>query len=293
MTTRTLRHFFARQSLFLRPKHAGYKQFYMALFSAHLSADVGTGDATGPFVRPRHTKMTAVVVAKKPTVVAGVEEVATWLSSKGVDIAARISSGKTVEKGAAILAMQGKPSMLLQLERTTVNMLARASGIATSSKRYAERVGAFRFAATRKTVCGFFDKRAATIGGALPHRLGLFDMPMIKDNHRVADPFFLQHKRLVPPFAIEADTTLEALEALEAVGLIRGRWILLLDHFSPRAIHHIATKARLLSPSVILEASGGVTLSSAPKLLAAGADFVSTGSITQNAPAADLSFEIA
>lgn len=275
------------------------QEIYRAVQLA-LAEDIGAGDATTLATVPESARGTARVVAREPLVVAGLTfaEAAFQSLSTGIEMKRTSADGAHVQAGDPLLTLQGPAQALLTAERVALNFLQRLSGVATLTAEFVERVKGTRarILDTRKTTPGWrrFEKYAVTCGGGTNHRLGLFDMVLIKDNHLAA-------LRYEPPTAIgaavararkkypelkvevEADTPAQVQDALNA-----GADIILLDNMELEemrtAVHWISGKART-------EASGGVTLATVRAIAETGVDYISVGALTHSARAVDIALD--
>ena len=237
----------------------------------------------------------AVVVARKPGVIAGMNAAARVfeLVRPPCEYRGLLSDGARVEPGDEVARITGPLASILTAERTALNFLQRLSGIATLTRTYADALAAFpavRLLDTRKTTPGlrFLERGAVRAGGGHNHRDGLWDAILIKDNHVAAAGGVTaaiegaRHAHM--PVEVEVDTLEQLDEALAA-----GAEIILLDNMSPdllrRSVEITAGRARL-------EASGGMTLEGAVAAAKAGVDRISVGALTHSAPALDLSLEV-
>jgi nicotinate-nucleotide pyrophosphorylase (carboxylating) len=262
-----------------------------------LAEDVGAGDiTTEALAGGRRAK--AVVVAKRAGVVCGLPEAGAIFAELGATSRAHATDGDRVQPGAVVLEVEGPAAAVLTGERLALNLLMRMSGVATATRALQDKVAAVsprcRVAATRKTTPGFrrFEKRAVEVGGGDPHRFGLADAFLVKDNHLLLEPDVataVRRCREVDPAAflqVEADRPEQAFAAAEA-----GADAVLLDNFAPadaRAAYR-ALKARF--PSLMVEVSGGVT----PETIAQyadAADRISVGWLTHSAPALDFGLDV-
>ena len=254
----------------------------------------GYGDlAGGAFTGPGRAR----VEARAGGVLSGVVAflAAAHLVDPDLEVDFALDSGESFGAGRALATLAGRQSSILALERTGLNFLARLSGVATLTARYvAETAGsAAVIAATRKTTPGLraLEKQAVVDGGGSPHRFGLFDGAMIKDNHVAtaggltqavaAVRAGLSHAHLLE---VEVDTPGQLDEALAA-----GVKVILLDNMDVAAVR--AAVARTAGRAV-LEVSGGVTLERVREFAATGVDVISVGALTTAAPWIDLSLVV-
>jgi nicotinate-nucleotide pyrophosphorylase (carboxylating) len=254
----------------------------------------GLGDLTGRvFDRPG----TARVEARAAGVLSGLAPFleAAHLVDPGLEVAARLRAGEPFTAGLTLVTLAGRLSGILALERTGLNFLARLSGVATLTARYVAETEGTRavIAGTRKTTPGLraLEKQAIVDGGGSPHRFGLYDGAMVKDNHVAAAGGVtaavaavragLAHAHLLE---VEVDTFEQLDEALEA-----GVPVVLLDNMDAAAVR--AAVARVAGRAVI-EVSGGVTLDRVRDYAQAGVDVISVGALTTAAPWVDLSLVV-
>lgn len=264
--------------------------------------DVGHGDVTAFHTVPPGAIVEAKIIVKEKGVIAGVEEALALSDAFGLKAGALIKDGSIVTPRTEILQIEGDAITLLTIERTMLNLLSRMSGIATHTNRLVELVRRAGYktlvAATRKTALGlaYFDKKAVMIGGGDPHRFGLDDMILIKDNHLViaGDVRSIIRKArerasLSKKIEVEVSRLSDVLEAAEA-----GADIVMLDNFSPKKIEEAVKllKTKKLRNKILIEASGGITEQNILKYVAAGVDIVSLGAITQSTRALDMSLEV-
>ena len=207
-----------------------------------------------------------------------------------------------VEGGKVLVAVVRGPARLLLLgERTALNTLSRASGVATAA---AEAVGVAKqhgwhgsVAGTRKTTPGFriVEKYALLVGGAATHRLDLSNMVMLKDNHiwsagSIAGA--VAKAREAAGFTSKIEVEARSLEeGLEAAGA--GADIVMLDNFQPEGLKAAAAKLKEAFPHVVVEASGGITLETMPQYFSPSVDVISSGKLTQGYACLDFSLKIA
>lgn len=249
-----------------------------------LAEDIRTGDITTDATIPADLVASARFVAREPMTVAGVE----LLSLLFGDLQLRCASGARLQSGDEIATVRGSARVLLTRERVTLNFLQRLSGIATLAAKFVAAIEGtgVRMLDTRKTTPGLrvLEKMAASAGGVVNHRMGLWDAVLIKNNHiRLAGGVRAaveRTKALNLPIEVEVRTRAEIETALEC-----GAARLLLDNMTAEQaaveIHFIAKRAET-------EISGGVTLANVRAYAEAGPDFISSGSITHSAVAVDI-----
>ena len=156
-----------------------------------LEEDVGSGDLTSQIFLPDRDGK-AVITCESDSTVAGIDEAVTVFSIMGVKCQTFVEDGDRVKKGTVVIEASGPLRSLMTCERTALNFLMRMSGIAEMTRSISEKIHALdpdlRVAGSRKTTPGFryFEKKAIALGGGWPHRMGLYDMVMVKDNHIAA-----------------------------------------------------------------------------------------------------------
>lgn len=271
-----------------------------AAVEAALREDIGAGDATTLATVPETARVSASMRARQPLRLAGIEfaEAAFQSLSDGVYVTNRIDDSTHVEPGDILLNISGPARAILSAERVALNHVQRLSGIATLTARFVEAVQGTQaqILDTRKTTPGWrrFEKYAVTCGGGTNHRIGLFDMIMIKDNHlaalRGASPSAIaaavQKARAAHPplkVEVEADTLEQVSQAADA-----GVDFILLDNMTSAQLAEAVT---LVAGRAKLEASGGVTLDTVRSIAETGVDFISVGAITHSAPAVDIALD--
>ena len=268
---------------------------YRELVRRALAEDFGWGDVTTEGVIDAQLKARAVILAKSPCVIAGLDiaSEAFRQMDPGVAITVHHGDGSWCEPGTIVAEYRGHASSLLTAERTALNFLQRLSGTATLTRRFVEAAaGRIVVLDTRKTtpLLRALEKYAVRAGGGVNHRSGLDDGILIKDNHvRLAGGVVNAVSRMRKTTR-EMATEVEA-QSLQQVddALAAGADIILLDNLSTPDIIAAVQKCRGRAKT---EISGGVTLARLPELAATGADYVSVGALTHSAPAVDLSFEI-
>jgi nicotinate-nucleotide pyrophosphorylase (carboxylating) len=265
-----------------------------------LDEDVGDGDVTTLATVPEDATARALMRARQPLVVAGLDFAQTAFGelSASVQVERPVRDGARLETGQTLLRISGSARALLSAERVALNFIQRLCGVATLTSRYVDAIAGTRarILDTRKTTPGWrrFEKYAVTCGGGCNHRIGLFDMVLIKDNHLVA----LAHERpnaiaaavqrarkCYPALKIEveADTLEQVGQAADA-----GADFILLDNMSADLMR---TAVGLIRGRAKSEASGGITLSNVRAAAESGVDFISIGALTHSAPAVDIGLD--
>ena len=255
-----------------------------------LAEDVGSGDITTNLCVAASASATARMVARQSLTLAGVELLPLILGDCTVRL--NHASGARLKDGDQIAWIGGPARSLLTAERTALNFVQRLSGVATLASAYARAVEGTkcRVLDTRKTTPGLrrLEKMAAAAGGVTNHRAGLFDAVLIKNNHIVAAGGVCAALERVRSASVPVEIEVRTREELDQA-LAAGAQHLLLDNLSPGEarewIAHIAGRATV-------ELSGGITLETARAYAETGADFLSSGAITQSAPAVDINLRL-
>ena len=254
----------------------------------------GYGDLTGSVFAGDGA---ARVVGREPGVLSGVaalEETAR-LVDPALGVTVLIGDGERFASGDCIAELRGPLAAILAAERTALNFLCRLSGVATLTATYvAETSGTkARIAATRKTTPGLraLEKQAVVHGGGTPHRFGLFDGAMVKDNHVAAAGGVAAAVSLVRGGAahlhaleVEVDTLEQLDEALAC-----GATIVLLDNMDTATVRDAVAR---VAGRAVVEVSGGVRLERVRELAEAGVDVISAGALTTRAPWIDLALDL-
>jgi nicotinate-nucleotide pyrophosphorylase (carboxylating) len=257
-----------------------------------LDEDVGSGDLTAALIAP-DTRLRARVIAREAAVLCG----RPWFDAvfRNVDPAAGIdwlaAEGDCVSAGQALCRIEGPARALLTAERAALNFLQLLSGVATRTREYVDAIGPARarILDTRKTLPGlrFAQKYAVVTGGGANHRMGLYDMVLIKENHIAAaggiTAAVRAAARVAPgtPLQVEVETEAQLAEAIEA-----GAPLILLDNFSVERMH---AAVAFTAGRAQLEASGGITLETVRAIATTGVDRISVGNLTKDVRALDLS----
>jgi nicotinate-nucleotide pyrophosphorylase (carboxylating) len=263
-----------------------------------LAEDVGEGDITTDATIPEDRTATAEVFANEDGVLAGLEEAVVLLGHFGLGHETGFSDGNVIKKGSRIIAISGNARKMLSCERTLLNVLMRMSGIATLVRGLRDVAGAYgvKIAGTRKTTPGFraFEKKAIEIGGGWPHRSGLDDAFLIKDNHVAVAGLENAIKKVKEggvskTVEVEVSTTEDALTAARI-----GVDIIMLDNMTPVEVEKTINELKLeeLRDGVRIELSGGITPPNLENFLKLGPDIISLGALTTGALWLDMNMRI-
>jgi len=240
----------------------------------------------------------ATIIAKGACVVAGLTEAQRVFKKTKATATLLVKDGATIRKGTRVLEVHGTAKAILKGERLALNFIGRMSGMASETRLLVDRCRKINptvsIAATRKTTPGFrsYEKKAVILGGGEPHRYGLYDWVLIKDNHlklvgsvenalqQVQDKV---HRKTIE---IEVENEKDALAAAK-----RHADVIMLDNIPPGKGVVIARKIRAINPHILIEVSGGITRETIIKY-AAYADRISLGALTHSVKSKDFSLEI-
>ena len=250
----------------------------------------------------------AEIVARGPGVVAGVpvidlvlaavaETVGADLAEPEVVVEVLVDDGARVERGDVIARLSGPTQVILVAERTVLNILSRLSGVATHTRRWADALEGTGTMVldTRKTTPGlrWLEKYAVRCGGGTNKRMGLYDVAMIKDNHKlaagsVAAAYDLVRQRFPDvTVQVEVTTPAEAQEAYDA-----GARFIMCDNMSVAVLGETVALLRAAGEPVEIEATGGMTLEVARDYAQTGVDFISVGGLTHSSPIVDIALDL-
>ena len=277
-------------------------QLVDTLIDLSFAEDIGDGDHTTLSTIGADAMGRQHLLVKEEGILAGVE-IARKVFARfdpSLKMTVYINDGAHVKPGDIAFVVEGPVRSLLQTERLMLNIMQRMSGVATMTAKYQEKLRGLNCHVldTRKTTPGMriLEKQAVAIGGGMNHRIGLFDMILIKDNHvdfaggipqavKAAKDYC---KTLGKNLKIEQEVrnTDEIRQALDA-GVDR----IMLDNFTPAATKEAVDLIRSINPAVEIESSGGITLDTLRAYGEAGVDFISVGALTHSVKGLDLSFK--
>lgn len=267
-----------------------------------LEEDGGDGDHTSLATIPESQKDTAKVMVKEAGVIAGIDLSKTILRITDPNITTEIyiSDGSKVNPGDIVMLVHGSARSLLRAERILLNYMQHLSGVASATAKLVQIIADTntRLLDTRKTIPGLrmLEKWAVTMGGGMNHRIGLFDMMMIKDNHidaaggireaiTKANDYKLLHGKTHLKVEVETRNLEEVKEVLE-IGLVDR---IMLDNFSPDQMREAV---QLIGGAYETEASGGITAHTIRSYAETGVTYISVGAITHSVKALDISMKI-
>lgn len=259
---------------------------------------------TQTFVSNPFKKVVAEVRANQAGRLAGMQEVLWFLGKLGLCITSVKKDGKEFKKGELILRLEGPAGTILPAERTLLNVLQRMSGIATYTSRIVRKLPkTVKLLGTRKTLWGLLDKRAISVGGGYTHRLNLGDSILVKENHASLTKNYdkslkkifkkankLRFVEVEVESTAEAENFLAVYEKYKSKYELKGRVAVMLDDFKQVDIKKLAPK--LKKAGLLVEVSGGVVEETVKKYALAGVGAISSGAVTNKAPAIDMSLRI-
>ena len=271
------------------------------LIDLALREDFGSGDVTSLYFVPEGLVARALMRPRRRGVLSGVSVAAEVF--RRVDPTLKVEvclhDGDEVTTDAVVMVIEGSARSILGAERTALNFIQRLSGVATMTRRYVRAIAhtSCKLLDTRKTTPGYrlLEKAAVVHGGGNNHRLGLYDRAMVKDNHLMTggDAEHLQAcidrlkaERPGVEVELEADNT----EQVKAFLQLRGVDYILLDNMSPAQMRE-AVAMRGAHAKPYFEASGGLTLETAPAAAETGVDFMSFGCLTHSVPSLDIGLD--
>ena len=276
------------------------EQLIDELIDLAFAEDIGDGDHTTLCCIPDTAMGKSRLLIKEPGILAGVEIARKIFHRFDPDLkmTVYIEDGTAVKPGDVAFVVEGRVQSLLQTERLMINVMQRMSGIATMTHRYVKKLEGLhtRILDTRKTTPGMrmLEKEAVKIGGGVNHRIGLFDMILLKDNHvdfaggienaisRCHD--YLKAKGKDLKIEIEVRNLDELKEVMRVGGVDR----IMLDNFSPELTREAV---KIVGGKYEIESSGGITFDTIRDYAESGVDFVSVGALTHSVKGLDMSFK--
>jgi len=272
-----------------------------ALIDIALREDIGSGDHSSLACIGNDKIGNAYCLAKDDGIICGLD-LAEYIFNKidkSLEFKSNYIDGNEIKKGDTVFTVVGKSISILTAERLVLNFMQRLSGVATQSKKISNLLIGYhtKVLDTRKTTPGMrlFEKYAVKIGGSFNHRIGLYDMIMLKDNHidfaggikqaikKTHDYLKLHNLNL----NIEVET--RNLDEVQQVLNVGGIQRIMLDNFTPELLKEAIT---LINGKFETEASGGITIETIQSFAATGVDFISVGALTHSAKSIDLSLKV-
>jgi nicotinate-nucleotide pyrophosphorylase (carboxylating) len=265
-----------------------------------IGEDLGDGDHSSLACIPWEATGKAKLLIKEEGILAGVEVAKETFEAIDKDLSCEIfiPDGKHINPGDIVFHVSGRQQSILKSERLVLNIMQRMSGIATSTNQYVSRVNGLKakILDTRKTTPGlrFLEKEAVRIGGGMNHRMGLFDMIMLKDNHIVfaggiekaiekTRDYLIKSSRKLK-IEIEARNLDDVKKILAAGGVNR----IMLDNFN---LADTFEAVNLIAGRYEIESSGGITLETIRSYAECGVDFISVGALTHHIKSLDMSLK--
>lgn len=279
---------------------AEYKPYVDALIDLAIKEDIGDGDHTSLCCIPAQARGRMRLLCKQEGVIAGIEVAKMVLQrlDPTIEFEQVLHDGDRVKPGDVAFYVTGREQSLLQAERILLNIMQRMSGVATQTAVYADRIKDLhtKVLDTRKTTPGMrvLDKMAVKIGGGENHRMGLFDMILLKDNHidfaggvrkavEAAKAYLKERGKNIP---IECEV--RSLEDIDEVFAAGGVDRIMFDNFTPeqtrKAVEKVAGRCET-------ESSGGITLDTLRDYAMTGVDFISVGALTHQIKSLDMSLK--
>ncbi|PCI99603.1 MAG: nicotinate-nucleotide diphosphorylase (carboxylating) [Flavobacteriales bacterium] len=270
------------------------------LIKIAIKEDIGDGDHTSLSCIPKDATGKAHLLVKEKCIIAGVElaEKIFHTIDAGLIFSKKINDGELVNVGDLVFTIKGSSQSILKAERLVLNFMQRMSGIASNTNRYVKLLDGLntKVLDTRKTTPGLrtIEKWAVKIGGGVNHRMGLYDMIMIKDNHIdyaggiaaaiTSTQEYLTKNNKQLKIEVEARNLTELNEILTIGGIHR----IMLDNFS---FEDMRTAVKLINGEYETEASGGITSETIREYAECGVDFISVGALTHQINSVDLSLK--
>ena len=267
-----------------------------------LAEDLGrAGDMTAMACIPENARMKAAFAARKPGVLAGIDcvRLAVLAMDPKASVDLRLRDGDAFDAGAMLAVVEADARAFLSAERTALNLVGRLSGVATLTRTYVEAVAGTkaRIADTRKTTPGLraLEKHAVACGGGINHRFGLDDAILIKDNHvavcgGVAEA--VRRAKAFAPHLMKVEVEVDGLDQLDAVLALIDEGaapdVIMLDNFS---LDDLRAAVARVAGRIVLEASGGVDLTTVRGIAETGVDVISVGALTHSAPVLDIGLD--
>ena len=267
-----------------------------------LAEDLGrAGDMTAMACIPEGARMKAAFAARKPGVLAGIDcvRLAVLAMDPKAFVDVRLHDGDAFDAGAVLAVVEADARAFLSAERTALNLIGRLSGVATLTRAYVDAVAGTpaRIADTRKTTPGLraLEKHAVACGGGMNHRFGLDDAILIKDNHvavcgGVAEA--VRRAKAFAPHLMKVEVEVDGLDQLDAVLDLIAEGVApdvtMLDNFS---LSDLRAAVARVAGRIVLEASGGVDLTTVRGIAETGVDVISVGALTHSAPVLDIGLD--
>ena len=267
-----------------------------------LEEDLGPGDITSWAILTEGHRSSGVIHAKESGVAAGLAvaeavfaEIDPTLQVRRVAV-----EGGALSRGDVLLELEGSTASILSGERLALNLLQRLSGIATKTREFVAAIEGLerapRIVDTRKTTPGLrmLEKYAVRVGGGYNHRYGLFDAVLLKDNHIKAAGGVgeaVRRSRVKVPHTVKIEIEVETLQQAEEA-IAAGADIIMLDNMSLTMMKEAVGRIRSAAPHIVIEASGGVSLTTVRAIAETGVDVISVGALTHSVKSLDISLDL-
>ena len=277
-----------------------YENLIDKLIDLGLEEDINTGDVTTDSIIPESLNAVATMTAKQDGVISGIEVIKKVYERFQTDIVYTpyFKNGDSVKKGDVLLRIEASYPTLLKGERLSLNIFQRMCGIATETARYVKELKgtSTELLDTRKTAPGLrvLDKMAVKDGGGTNHRMGLYDMAMIKDNHikmagGIAKAVEQVRGNISPDIKIEVETT-NLSEVDQAIAA--GADIIMLDNMDNATMAQAVATIKASGKGIKTEASGNMSIPRLVEVAATGVDYISVGALTHTVKGMDISMNI-
>lgn len=277
-----------------------YENLIDKLIDLGLEEDINTGDVTTDSIIPESMNAVATMTAKQDGVISGIEVIKKVYErfQKDIVYTPYFKNGDSVKKGDVLLRIEASYPTLLKGERLSLNIFQRMCGIATETAKYVKELKgtSTELLDTRKTAPGLrvLDKMAVKDGGGTNHRMGLYDMAMIKDNHikmagGIAKAVEQVRGNISPDIKIEVETT-NLSEVDQAIAA--GADIIMLDNMDNATMAQAVAVIKAANKGIKTEASGNMSIPRLVEVAATGVDYISVGALTHTVKGMDISMNI-
>lgn len=272
------------------------KEWLDDLIDVALAEDIGSGDITTNAIIDKEKKANAIWVAKEDGIIAGLDEAEIVFKKldEHIEWNSTFNGGNTVKQGDVLVNFSGSCQAILTAERTALNIAQRMSGIATKTSELVRELETYstKILDTRKTVPGLrrLDKLAVKLGGGTNHRMGLFDLAMVKDNHIQAAGSIVKAVDQIRSVdaEIEIEVEITNLDQVQ-LALDAGADIIMLDNMN---LNEMRKAVDIIGDRAKTEASGNITQTTIREVAETGVNFISVGALTHSVKALDISQRI-
>lgn len=271
------------------------------LLSAARAEDIGAGDVTTEALVDKTRTCEASLVAREPGILCGIdiiEKLANKYDSE-ITLENKMKDGDMLAKGTVIAVIAGPLKSVLEIERTVLNVIQYLSGIATKTRVFVKAVEGThaKVLDTRKTLPGWraLAKYAVRTGGGTNHRMGLYDRVLIKDNHLAGSDLSPAEavKRARTKYSRQLEIEIEVESVADAIAAAKaGADIIMLDNMFIPEMREAVEAVKKVSPRIIVEASGGITLDNIGDIAHTGVDWISSGALTHSVKSLDIALDV-